>query len=286
MQTRSSARVFGANITNYSQQQLSELKRTKPRRRQRLSTHWLQVQPELSPYADDICSHTRSQEHQAFIADDFMAWHSDITASMREVLVGWLVEIQPQLGLGQHALFLGALLIDKYCHSRYVSKHKYQLLGLAALFVAAKFEEVKTPRLRAYFNIAGGQYSFEQILAMESDILLALDFNVKAVTSCWHLDECLESAGLQGDSRGLCRFLLELALVEYGFCLLRPSLLGWAIVLYVGKLRGAELCELEIAESAGLTEGELKEAFGSVALLFMNRRAGKFRSVVRKYGWL
>ena len=286
MQTRSSARVFGANITNYSLEQLSEFKRGKPRRRPSLSTHCLRIQPEVSPYAAEISSHTRSQEHQAFIGDDFMAWHSDISASMREVLVGWLVEIQPQLGLGQHSLFLAALIVDKYCHSRYVSKHKYQLLGLAALFVAAKFEEVRTPRLKAYFNIAGGQYSYEQILAMESDILLALDFQVTAVTSCWLLDEHLQSAGLEGDDRALCQFLLELALVEYGFCLVRPSLLSWAVVLYVGKLRGAGLCELEIAESSGLEVGELKEAFGSVALLFMNRRAGKFRSVARKYACL
>lgn len=123
-----------------------------------------------------------------------MSWHSDINTSMREILIGWLLEIQPQLSINQHSLFLATLIIDKYCHNRYVSKNKYQLLGLAALFVAAKFEEVKTPRLKTYFNITGGQYSFEQILVMESDILLALNFNIKAVTSCWHLDEYLQFA--------------------------------------------------------------------------------------------
>lgn len=160
MHTRSSARVFGANITNFSLEQLNDLKKAKPKRKSSLSTHWLHILPEVNPYVEDIKSHTRNQEHDSFINDDFMSWHSDINANMREVLIGWLLEIQPQLNINQHSLFLGTLIIDKYCHNRYVSKNKYQLLGLAALFVAAKFEEVKTPRLKSYFNITGGQYSF------------------------------------------------------------------------------------------------------------------------------
>lgn len=65
---------------------------------------------------------------------------------------------------------------------------------------------------------------------------------------------------------------------------MKPSLLSWGVILYVVKMRAAgELCEWEIAESFEVDLCELKEVFGSVALLYMNRRAGKFKSATRKY---
>jgi len=68
-----------------------------------------------------------------------MSWHSDINVNMREVLIGWLIEVHPKLRLNNHTLYLAVFIIDKYCHARYIARGRYQLLGLAALFVAAKY---------------------------------------------------------------------------------------------------------------------------------------------------
>jgi cyclin B len=240
--------------------------------------------PEVHPYIEEIQVHNRSQEHEAYIPDDFMSWHSDINASMREILIGWLLEVQPQLCLNHHSLYLGILIIDKYCHNRYISKTKYQLLGISSLFIAAKFEEVKTPRLKRYVTVCGGQYSFDQILGMESEILLALNFNIKTITSCWLLEEYLQFAGLEYENKQLCLYILDLSLVEYSFCLLRPALLSWGIILYASKARNLrELCESEIAETFHLDSAELKETLHLVSTLFTERRQGKFKTVNQKY---
>jgi hypothetical protein len=156
---------------------------------------------------------------------------------MREVLVGWLVEMHHTLCGNHHTLYLAVLILDKYCHGRHVSRGRYQLLGISALFVAAKYEEIKTPKLKQYYNVCGGQFSFEHILAMESDILLSLGFRIKAMTSCWHLEEYFQFAGLAPEHARLCLYILDLSLVEYAFCLLRPTLLGWSIVLFVIQSR-------------------------------------------------
>jgi G2/mitotic-specific cyclin 1/2 len=68
-----------------------------------------------------------------------MQWHSEITPSMREVLIGWLISIQPKLSLTPHTLYLAVFILDKYCHTKWCSRERYQLLGLAGLFVAAKY---------------------------------------------------------------------------------------------------------------------------------------------------
>ncbi len=69
-----------------------------------------------------------------------MAWQSDINPVMREMLVSWMIEISPALNLKKQTLYLAVFILDKYSHCRYVSKDRYQLLGISCLFVAAKYE--------------------------------------------------------------------------------------------------------------------------------------------------
>lgn len=142
-----------------------------------------------------------------------MAWHSDITPAMRGVLMGWLVEMHLGLCSNPHTLYLSVLIIDKYCHGRFVARSRYQLLGIAALFVAAKYEEVKTPKLKHYHGVCASQFTVEQILAMESDILLSLSFKVKAMTAYWHIEEYFHFAAISGDHAHLCLFILDLTLL-------------------------------------------------------------------------
>jgi len=63
--TRNSARMFGIDITNYSQHELQDQKRqrTKKTKRRALSRDWLQNHPEINPYYEDITHHTHNQEH-------------------------------------------------------------------------------------------------------------------------------------------------------------------------------------------------------------------------------
>ena len=79
-----------------------------------------------------------------------MEWQTDINSFMREILIGWLVEVSTGLGLKMETLHLAALLVDKFCYTRNILKRKYQVLGGACLYIAAKFEEITTPRLKKY----------------------------------------------------------------------------------------------------------------------------------------
>lgn len=56
-------------------------------------------------------------------------------------------------------LHLAVLLVDKYCYEKNVLKKKYQVLGAACLYIAAKYEEIHTPRLKKYVEISDGAYN-------------------------------------------------------------------------------------------------------------------------------
>jgi hypothetical protein len=72
--------------------------------------------------------------------------------------------------------------------------------------------------------------------------------------------------------------------LEFGFCLVRPSIVGWAVVLVVEQVSGLEgIGEGEVAEGLGVGMGELREAVGMVAGVFRNRGLQKFGDVNCKY---
>jgi hypothetical protein len=70
-----------------------------------------------------------------------------------------MVEMHLHLCGNQHTLYLAVLITDKFCLGRSITRDRYQLLGIAALFVAAKYEEIKTPKLRQYSSVCGGAFS-------------------------------------------------------------------------------------------------------------------------------
>lgn len=75
---------------------------------------------------------------------------------MREVLLCWLVEVCNEFRLKNETLFLGVSLIDRYLKSRQTSKNRFQLLGVSALFMAAKCEEIYAPHVDKLVAICGG----------------------------------------------------------------------------------------------------------------------------------
>lgn len=66
-----------------------------------------------------------------------LAWY------MRPYLIDFLVEIHSQYRLRPETLYLAVNISDRYTSKRIVYKRHYQLVGCAALWIAAKFEDAK-----------------------------------------------------------------------------------------------------------------------------------------------
>ena len=66
-----------------------------------------------------------------------LAWY------MRPYLIDFLVEIHSQYRLRPETLYLAVNIADRYTSKRIVYKRHYQLVGCAALWIAAKFEDAK-----------------------------------------------------------------------------------------------------------------------------------------------
>jgi len=81
------------------------------------------------------------------------------------------------------SLFLTVNLIDRYLERMTVTKDNLQLVGVSAMLIACKYEEIWPPLIKDYIHISDNAYNKEQIMAMETSMLTELDFNINFVSS-------------------------------------------------------------------------------------------------------
>merc|ERR1711939_1145221 len=92
---------------------------------------------------------------------------------MRAILVDWLVEVHSKYRLQDEALWLTVQIVDRYLQTTQVMRNRLQLIGVAAMLIAAKFEEIHPPEVRDFAYITDNTYSKLEILDMEAVILNA-----------------------------------------------------------------------------------------------------------------
>ena len=62
-------------------------------------------------------------------------------------------------------------LIDRYLSYALVKKNQVQLVGVAALLIATKYEEIYPPTVKDFIYLTDDTYTRDQILTMEFNIL-------------------------------------------------------------------------------------------------------------------
>lgn len=104
---------------------------------------------------------------------------NELNEKMRSTMNEWLILISQRLKLQNETLFQAILIIDRYLAKQQVKKRAYQAVAITALFMAAKHEEIYPPDVGTFSYVTKHSVSDEEILGLECDILVALDFLIK-----------------------------------------------------------------------------------------------------------
>lgn len=75
-----------------------------------------------------------------FLMPAYMTSQPDISASMRTILVDWLIEVQENFELFHETLYLSVKLTDRFLSLKDVKREYLQLVGATCMLIAAKFE--------------------------------------------------------------------------------------------------------------------------------------------------
>jgi cyclin B len=88
------------------------------------------------------------------------------------------------------------------------------LVGIAALLIVTKYEEIYPPLLKDFIYISDNQYTADEILDMEKKILFALDFDLSLCTAYRFLERFSKLGRIDNVSFFLAQYMLELGLLD------------------------------------------------------------------------
>ena len=100
-----------------------------------------------------------------------MDLQDDINERMRSILIDWLVEVHLKFKLVPESLYLTVNLIDRYLEKDQVHRSKLQLIGVTAMLIACKYEEIYPPIVKDFVYITDHAYTKEDILEQERKML-------------------------------------------------------------------------------------------------------------------
>merc|ERR1711970_1160199 len=180
-------------------------------------------------YAQEIYAYLRQLEKRGAVRSDFLSG-CPITEKMRAVLIDWLVEVQMQFKLLQETLFLTVNTIDRFLavEGKTVFKSRLQLVGVAAMFLVSKIEEVYAPAVSDFVYITDNAYSGAEIRNMELQIIRALDFDLCQPLSLNFLRRYSKAGDVDMLQHSLAKYTLEVCLLDYHLLSTPGSLLASA----------------------------------------------------------
>eukprot|EP00804_Cyclotella_cryptica_P002689 CCRYP_009610-RB/>CCRYP_009610-RB protein AED:0.03 eAED:0.03 QI:468/1/1/1/1/1/3/466/426 len=181
-------------------------------------------------YVTDIFQHFFLAESQT-CPETYMQGQEDINAKMRAILVDWLVEVHMKFRLNPNTLYLCVNIIDRYCSRVEVRRSKLQLVGVTALLVACKHEEIYPPEVRDCVYITDRAYNRQEVLDMEQSILTELDWKISVPTAYPFLHRFLSLVEASTLASHAAHYYLERSLQEHDMLDYRPSEVAAAAVL-------------------------------------------------------
>ena len=178
-------------------------------------------------YLDEIYIFLKSREETSISKENYMTLiQTDINEKMRTILINWLIEVHFKFRLLNETLFLCINIIDRYLSQKDINRKYLQLLGITALFISCKYEEIYAPHAKDLIYMTDNAYKLEEMIKMENEILSVIKFELTIPTSLNFLKIYGTLLNLDEKNFFRCYYLNELSLINYNLCKFYPSLIA------------------------------------------------------------
>ncbi|KAL3450981.1 cyclin-like protein [Aspergillus insuetus] len=212
-------------------------------------------------YVVEIFDYLRDLEMETLPNPHYIDHQPDLEWKMRGILVDWLIEVHTRFRLLPETLFLAVNLIDRFLSAEVVALDRLQLVGVAAMFIASKYEEVLSPHVANFSHVADETFTDREILDAERHILATLEYNMSYPNPMNFLRRISKADNYDIQTRTLGKYLMEISLLDHRFLGYPQSHVG-AAAMYLARLileRGP--WDATLAHYAGYTEEEIDPVF-------------------------
>jgi hypothetical protein len=108
---------------------------------------------------------------------------NEVSSIMRAILVDWMMEVCNEFTLKRETFHYSLNYVDRFLSiHKNVKKEELQLVGVSCMFIAAKMEEVYSPRVADFAKSTDNGYDVTQIVKMEKVIIRELQWRTTPPT--------------------------------------------------------------------------------------------------------
>jgi len=240
----------------------------------------------VAEYAEEIYKWLREKETRDCVKFDYVSRQTDLVEKFRTILVDWLIEVHFKFELRSETLFLTVALIDRYLNVVSVPRTQLQLVGVTALLIASKYEEIYPPECADLTFITKETYTKEELLSCEESMLNVLHFNLSVPTPFHFLKRFVKASKVEtAKFYCLCKYLLEATLLDLSMSNYRPSQLAAAIVYLARASLGQydPLWTSTLQHYTTYTEDAIRPVAHKVSDFVATLRNSDSYAVVKKY---
>lgn len=252
-------RIFGAPITNIINRQYFEKQNTLTESEQKSLLYHSDLESSemcfMGKYHDKIMKYYESLDTV------FTFIEKDITFEMRSLLADWLISCSMKLKLNDETYFLALYLVDRFLSERTILINKLQLVGITALVIASKYEEILCPELNSYVNLCDKLVTECEIKRAEKYMLHSLNYKLEYVSPLIFLRRVSKANNYEPKSRKMGKYFLELMMLYPVFMKYTKNVLGTTAMYLARKICNQDSNKNLLFYYSKLTKMDLKKSF-------------------------
>ncbi|RVE65519.1 hypothetical protein OJAV_G00117240 [Oryzias javanicus] len=237
-----------------------------------------------SEYVKDIYKYLRQLEVEQSVKPNYLQGQ-EVTGNMRAILIDWLVQVNLKFRLLQETMYMTVGIIDRFLQDHPVPKKQLQLVGVTAMFLASKYEEMYPPEISDFAYVTDRAYTTAQIRDMEMTILRVLKFQLGRPLPLQFLRRASKIYEVTAEQHTLAKYLLELSMVDYDMAHFPPSMVASAALALTLKVLDAGEWDVTLQHYMDYTADTLTPVMAHIAknVVKVNDGLTKHMAIKGKY---
>ena len=221
----------------------------------------------------------------------YMGRQSEINEKMRSILVDWLIDVHFKFGFTDETLFMTVSIIDRYLSVEQITRTNFQLLGITALMIACKHEEIDLQKIDDFIYITDNAYKKNEVIKMEFDVLSKLNFAFLYPSPIKFFEYLSFNFNFEKKQHMMGKYLMESFLLDVKNTKYKPSIISCAcayIVMKFFKMKNYQetynkkFFVLDETKEK-FSEHNIKECAKDICLLVDNINKTNYQACVKKY---
>ena len=233
-------------------------------------------------YFDDICMELNSKEEKYLPNPNYMSIQKDINHRMRAILIDWLIDVHLKYKMVPQTMYISVNLIDRFLSINETSRIKLQLVGVTAMFIASKYEEIYPPELKDFVYITDNAYVKSEVLDMESKMLICLNFDITFPTQWSFLEIFRKKLNLDIKTFNLAWFLMELSLINYKMLKFKLSQIAASSIFIAIKTLNF-YNKVDFEKNTGYTENSIRECVREINNFYIYNSTHSLQAIRKKF---